>query len=181
MGQVSALIIMSPVITSALVVFLLAGSDSELLECQAIQTDTARLACYDKAMGRGTSEMTAVPEPAATQDTAVEDSGIGQETISDIDPEELFGISANETEKLVEEAIGIESIDAIEARVTKVHRNPAGKMVIALENQQRWIQLDSKRLNLHPGEKVRVRRGAMNSFLMAKSVGGLSIRVKRID
>jgi hypothetical protein len=172
---------MSPVITSALVVFLLAGSDSELLECQAIQTDTARLACYDKAMGRATSEMAPAPEPVATQDTVVEDSGIEQETVSDIDLEELFGISANETEKLVEEAIGIESIDAIEARVTKVHRNPAGKMVIALENQQRWIQLDSKRLNLHPGEKVRVRRGAMNSFLMAKSVGGLSIRVKRID
>ena len=98
-----------------------------------------------------------------------------------IDPEELFGISANETEKLVEEAIGIESIDAIEARVTEVHRNPAGKMVIALENQQRWIQLDSKDLNLAPGEEVHIRRGAMNSFLMTKSGGGRSIRVKRTD
>ncbi len=172
---------MSPAITSTILVFLLAGTDPELLECEAIQTDTTRLACYDKAMGRATSEMAPEPEPVATQDTAVEDSGIEQETVSDIDPEELFGISANETEKIVEEAIGIESIDAIEARVAEAHRNPAGKLVIALENQQRWIQLDSKRLNLHLGEKVRIRRGAMNSFLMAKSGGGLSIRVKRID
>ena len=172
---------MSPVITSIILVFLLAGTDAELLECHAIQTDTARLACYDKVTGRGKSEMAPEPEGVAMRDTAVEDSGIAQETISDIDLEELFGISANETEKIVEEAIGIESIDAIETRVAEVHQNPAGKLVIALENQQRWIQLDSKRLNLHPGEKVRIRRGAMNSFLMAKSVGGLSIRVKRID
>ena len=181
MGQVPKLFIMSPVITSAIAVFLLAGSDSELLECQAIQTDTARLACYDKAMGRATSEMTAVPESVATQDTAIEDSDSEQETISDIDPEELFGISANETEKVIEEAIGIESIDAIEARVTEVYRNPVGKLIVVLENQQRWKQLDSKHLRLAPGEEVRIRRGAMNSFLMAKSGGGLSIRVKRTD
>lgn len=172
---------MSPVITSITVVFLLASTDSGLLACRAIQIDTARLACYDKVMGRATSEMAAVPESAATQDTAVEDSGIEQETVSDIDPEELFGISANETEKVVEKAIGIESIDAIEVRVADVHRNPAGKLVIVLENQQRWTQLDSKRLILAPGEEVHIRRGVMNSFLMAKSVGGRSIRVKRTD
>ncbi len=172
---------MSPVITSIIVVFLLANTGSASLACQAIQSDTARLACYDKAMGRATSEKTAAPESAASQDMAVEDSGIEQEPASDIDPEELFGIPANETEKIVEKAIGIESIDAIEVRVAEVHRNPAGKLVVVLENQQRWTQLDSKRLNLAPGEEVHIRRGVMNSFLMAKSVGGRSIRVKRTD
>ena len=172
---------MSPVITSIIVAFLLANTGSSSLACMVIQSDTERLACYDKVMGRATSEKTAAPKSAAPQDTTVEDSGIEQEPASDIDPEELFGISAKETEKVVEEAIGIESIDAIEARVAEVHQNPAGKLVIALENQQRWTQLDSKRLNLAPGEEVHIRRGAMKSFLMAKSVGGRSIRVKRTD
>ncbi len=172
---------MSLVVTSTIVVFLSASTGSGLLACPAIQADIARLACYDKAMGRVPSEMTAAPESAAKQDTTVEDSGIEQETVSDIDPEELFGISADETEKVVEEAIGIESIDAIEARVVEVHQNPAGKLIVVLENQQRWIQLDSKRLNLAPGEAVRIRRGVMDSFLMDKSTGSRSIRVKRTD
>jgi len=172
---------MNLVITSTIVVFLLASPDSGLLECRAIQSDTARLACYDKAMGRPASENTAASEPAAKQDTTVEDSGIEQQTVSDIDPEEIFGIPANETEKVVEKAIGIESINAIEARVAEVHRNPFGKLVIVLENKQRWTQLDSKRLNLVPGEAVRIRRGAMDSFLMDKPTGSRSIRVKRTD
>lgn len=172
---------MSPVITLTIMVFLSASTGSGLLACPAIQPDTARLACYDKAMGRAPSEMTTAPESAGTQDTTVEDSEIEQETVSDIDLGELFGISADETEKFVEKATGIESIDAIEARVAEVHRNPFGKLVIVLENKQRWIQLDSKRLNLATGEAVRIRRGAMDSFLMDKLTGSRSIRVKRTD
>jgi hypothetical protein len=181
LGYVPTLLIESSVIISTIVVFLLANTDSGLLACQADQSDTARLACYDKAMDRATSEITPVPESPATQDTTVEEFRIEQKAVSDIDPEELFGVSANEAKKDIEKATGVETIDAIEDRVAEVDRDPYGKLVFILENKQRWRQLDSNRLNLAPGEEVRIRSAAMNSFLMEKLTGSRSIRVRRVD
>jgi hypothetical protein len=146
----------------------MAGSD--FLACRQLESDAARLQCYDEVAERVSTDMQsqaeARPQPAdkapATQ------------------PEALFGKSTEETAELVTEALGIEDVDLIEARVSRIQRDPYDRVFIELDNQQRWKQTGGGRFNLQAGEAIIITRNVLGSFMLEKKSGGPRIRVKRI-
>ena len=150
----------------------MAGSD--FLTCRQLESDAARLQCYDEAAEgvsideepQAEAKPKPIPKPAdrppATQ------------------PDAFFGKSAEETAELVSEALGVEDISRIEASVTRVQRDPYDRLYIDLDNEQRWKQTEGSRFNLKVDEPVIITRSVLGSFMLEKKSGGRRIRVKRI-
>ena len=145
-------------------------ASSDFLTCRQLESDAARLQCYDEAAERVSSDMRsqaeARPKPAdkapATQ------------------PDVLFGKSTEETAELVSEVLGVEDVDLIEACVSRIQRDPYGRLYIDLDNQQRWKQTGGGRFNLKAGEPIVITRNVLGSYMLEKKSGGQRIRVKRI-
>ena len=54
-----------------------------------------------------------------------------------------------------------------------------GKLVLTLDNGQVWSQVDSSSLHLRTGDKVRIRRASLGSYLLGTSGSNKTIRVRR--
>ena len=70
--------------------------------------------------------------------------------------------------------------DKIYATLTAVTKTPLKKLLLTLDNGQRWKQTDSGSLRLKVGEQVYVERGALSSFFVSKEGVNRRLRVKRI-
>ncbi len=132
--------------------------------CANIESLVARVGCYDdlaRGLLRGRDNNTAqTPEH---------------------EDEALFGRDETESRAQLQEKLGIKAIDAIEATVARIERTPYGKLMLSLDNGQVWRQIDSARLPLDKGEMISIQRAGLGSFLLEKSSGSRTIRVKRID
>lgn len=74
-----------------------------------------------------------------------------------------------------------EAPDSITATITEATEGAYGKYIFTLDNGQIWRQVDSSsRAIWRGGEQVEIERGALGSFLMRKTSGGRSLRVKRV-
>jgi len=85
--------------------------------------------------------------------------------------EQQFG---QEQQKVIEEAP-----ESITATITEATEGAYGKYIFTLDNGQVWRQVGSSRAIWRGGEQVVVERGALGSFMMRKTTGGRSLRVKR--
>jgi hypothetical protein len=149
----------------------------ELLACRDLSSAVARLDCYDAAVdGRGQagSSQSAAAEPATTAAPAA----AGAAAISQ---EELFGQSSGEVQRTVEEATGSERIDSMNAQVTRLQQYDFEKVVISLDNEQVWKQVDSSSLRLRVGDDVIIERAAFGSFMLKKVGSKRTMRVSRMD
>jgi len=154
------------------------AADDDLQACRRVAMDGARLACYD-ALADGTtrpgktslddSRPTSVPTAAAPANT----------TPAAPSPEELFGRDATQSEQMVRQSAGIGRVEQITAQVTEVRAGTYGKLVVTLDNGQVWRQLDSPAPRMKAGDKVRIRRAALNSYVLVRAEGGRAIRVHR--
>ena len=151
--------------------------------CAAMADDQARLACYD-ALFRprdGAPRVSAPAVPAApvsgaatatvavapvaeTATTAEADFGLTEAAKRAREPEES-------REKLPE---------SISATVAKVARQPAGELVVTLENGQVWtqVQVDS-RARIAVGDTVSIRKAALGSHLLV-TANSYATRVRRV-
>ncbi|MBB5210060.1 hypothetical protein [Microbulbifer hydrolyticus] len=87
--------------------------------------------------------------------------------------EQQFG---QEQKQVIEEAP-----DSITATIIDAKEGAYGKFTFTLDNGQIWRQVDSSsRAIWRGGEQVTVERGALGSFLMRKTTGGRTLRVKRV-
>lgn len=125
--------------------------------CRAITDDAGRLACYDRLA----MDSAATPAP--------------------ITPEALFGMEPAAAATLLQRQQGDEPLQYIEQPVATVTTDHEGKLALGLANGQQWVQVDSGRLRLKPGDTVRIRRAALGSHLLHAPAGGRSIRVRRVD
>lgn len=147
-----------------------AAADTPDNDCVAIESDIARLACYDRLHGRPAASIapgavTAEPPPRVTAPLT----------------EELFGKRLEDQNVVLERTINAEHLESLDAEIEHVAMNRVGKMSIRLTNGQNWWQVDSKRLRLRPGDLIRIERAAMGSYLLQKRSGSSRIRVKRVD
>ena len=158
--------------------FLLAATpamaSSDFVACRQLESDAARLKCYDEAAAGVSideeSQAEAMPEPIPKP--------ADKPPVTQADA--LFGKSAEETAELVGEALGVEDISRIEASVSRVQRDPYDRLYIDLDNEQRWKQTEGSRFNLKVDEPVIITRSVLGSFMLEKKSGGRRIRVKRI-
>jgi hypothetical protein len=139
----------------------------DLLACRSITATDARLACFDVA--------------AAAFDTAEQQ---GEVTVIDrVQAREtrarLFGLdlaTANLFGRLRQD----DPVDAIETTLTSGRQDGRGQWTFVLADGAIWRQIDMERVTARvaPGAAVRIRQGAVGSYLL--SVGGArSVRVRR--
>ncbi|MBM4221391.1 MAG: hypothetical protein FJ170_05525 [Gammaproteobacteria bacterium] len=133
---------------------------SELDHCRSIVGDRDRLACYDALAG----DSTPAREPPAT-----------------ISAESLFGRDAAQTSAVLQQQTGVSPPEMLDAEIRSIKTRASGRLLLTLQNGQRWEQVDGRPLDLAAGEQVRIRKAAFGSHLLYKPAGGRSMRVRRID
>jgi hypothetical protein len=110
---------------------------SALRRCAAIPDHVERLACYDALAGKATAS------PAAQRP-----------------PQDTFGLSRAQLEPKQND-----KVDSISARIVRFGRSRNEKPTVELDNGQVW-ELDSLDPLLDTGDTVKIRDGALNSFLL---------------
>lgn len=103
------------------------SSSDALQACSAIDDASARLACYDEAVGR--------PAPAANTSATPPAEAPARKTLDDLGAETLPGAGRAEDEAL-----------AVRARVTGCKKDARKKYMFFFENGQVWRQSSDKRV-----------------------------------
>jgi len=146
--------------------------------CAAEKDDALRLKCYDDEMRRDV----AAPAPAAPAARPVPVSAKPPEVEApELTPEQAFGyrgtIARDEVDRRNEKR---DTLDRLEAAVSKVERKPLGEFVLTLENGQVWAQKEpDPRIRLKSGDSVTIRRASLGSFMMTVP-NGRSTQVARV-
>ncbi len=151
-----------------------AGVIQALYDCRAITDAAQRLACFDR-------QVTALQTAETARDVRIVDReqvrrarrglfGLTLPSLGDI-----FGGGDDE----VAAARDPDVIEEIESVIREIGRDSAGKLVLILENGQRWTQTEvNAGRSPRAGQSVRIRRGALGSFL-ATVDGRAGFRVRR--
>ena len=155
----------------------------ESIDCSGIESDEARLECYDEAAKHSSvSEPDSRPggEEPATPGQAVAPE-VDPEPAPAATPEELFGKSEEDKNAAIAVAAGVEEVKNVTAAVTRVVEDPYGKITIDLDNGQRWRQVRVEPFKVSVGDEVVVRSAIMRSFSMQLKSGGRKTKVRRVD
>ena len=166
------LVLFAAIACLAIPAFAQEASTSDVYACAAQSDDTARLACYDAAVGRL---------------KAAEDAG-EVTTISRSDVEKVrrdsFGFSIPSLPKLAMPKMGNGKADKIE-RITNpiksVSKGAGGDLLIRLENGQIWRKIDNKPVRVskkRPPKIATIKTAALGSFRMKLDEGPM-FRVTR--
>ena len=134
-----------------------AALQTSLAQCARLRNNAERLACYD-SLATGESQRQAVSD------------------------EEMFGMRSELSRKVVPNSSAPERKEtaSITAHVQALERAADGRLVIALDNGQRWRQESSTELLLEIGDAVTIERGAMSSFRLISAKKRFA-RVKRVE
>lgn len=153
-----------------------AGAQDALANCAAIADDHERLTCYDRLAGRVPA---AVPASvAATAPVALPPGPIP--TVTAADPLADFGLTQTAKRERDPERWARETPQSIAGTVAVVQRNAEDRLVVTLDNDQVWVQSETKpNIILRPGDSVTIRRAAMGSFMLVTS-NKLATRVRRV-
>jgi len=157
--------------------------------CPDIASDDARLRCYDEAARRSAAKEPGPPSSEVDQDVPVPaadpvpapDPAPTTSAATAATPEQLFGKSSEDTNAAIADAAGVEEIDKIDASVVSVRRDPYGRFVVLLDNQQRWRQVGSERFQIKAGDEIEIHRAVLGSFWVQRRAGGRKTKVRRLD
>jgi uncharacterized small protein (DUF1192 family) len=132
-----------------------------LRACSSVKKNSERLACYDEAIERLSSDETNTAAPARSA-------------------EAMFGASATPS-RTAAPTIEREELTSLSARVTALRHDANGSLVIDLDNGQQWLQTGGSSSSLlEVGHEVTITRAALNSFRMS-TPSGRSLKVKRLS
>lgn len=169
--------------------------------CMPQQDDAARLACYDKELGRTAATAatraapdaparsatvparaataTVVPTPAKVPATAAPPAAPATAAAKSAD----FGMTPELLRKQQVQA-GIKAPprppETLSAKVAKVGTYGNGLLVVTLDNGQVWQQQESGEALLEVGDPVKISRGTFGSLWM-DNASHRRIRVKRVQ
>lgn len=146
-------------------------------ECVAIDDASARLACYDEALGRVTAPATAVTVSggASAAATAVPASAEVARAVDE------FGLTETAKRKRDPEKARETMPDSISATVAQVSFRPTGEVVVTLDNEQVWVQAEAVTISVRvkAGDAVTIRKAALGSYTLL-TPSRSSIRVRRV-
>lgn len=172
-----------------------ASADAGATGCLPIADDAARLACYDRALGRAAS--TTVP-PSADGPVEV------QQQPSSAPPQQAGSAAAaapagrasgeaKPATPAVADAFGKESVPApvregqpkeperIEARVVGAVDGPARGQLLLLDNGQRWQVIDDREFSVIANDPpVALWRNLIGSYWLRFEPSGPQLRVRRV-
>lgn len=136
-----------------------------VVNCRALTSDSERLACYDKSVA-------ALAAAREKEDIVVADRATLRET-----KKGLFGFSLPKL-KLFGGTEG-EDVNEIETTITGVRLNADGLGVFTLADGAHWKQVDGGNQFARAGVTIKIKRGALGSYLASIDKGAF-IRVVRL-
>jgi hypothetical protein len=150
--------------------------------CTGIASDAERLACYDKAFGRGvapTSTSAGVPATVAPGPIAT------AAPVATVDPAEKavreFGLSEVDKRSLEENKTAAPAPESISATIKSVSRKPTGEQIFMLDNGQVWVESESNTpARVKPGDVVTVRKGSLGSYMLV-TPKRIATHVRRVN
>jgi hypothetical protein len=158
--------------------------------CASINDDTARLACYDAAVGRSPrpAPATQAAAPAAAAKPAqraapVAAAAAPAAAVAAKDPVAEFGLSesakvARDPAKAAEAAAAPQSVTA---KVISVRFRKYGEFVVTLDNGQVWEQTEPMPSAIvKVGDEVTVKKALFGSFTLV-TAGRIGTKVRRLD
>lgn len=141
-----------------------------LQQCRAIADATARLQCYDQYVdARATSVVTPSVPAAAAATAPAEATPVA--TANTARDEDLFGTSGETIESKIAD---------LNVQVKSISTDSRQKLLLTMQNGQRWQQLDNGFLKVSQGDNCVISSGVFGSYTMKCQQGTKSIRVKRI-
>lgn len=162
--------------------------------CATLEDDRARLACYDALFREAPKTTTSAPagaggtpapEPASPRArpaaaAAAPAAAPAAAAAAAAAPEAEFGLSGQQRQERAE-AAGARTVDQVSAKIVAIEPSRVGKPAIALDNGQRWRQIEAtSRPVFEVGETVVIRRASFGSFLaVVPDSGHAAVRVKR--
>jgi hypothetical protein len=167
----------------------------DMIACQNIHDDAARLACYDAAVDGVQAELAARDEAEREQLAEERDqrSFFGLPSFSwpggsarNETTEDEFGQTALDQDR-VRQGVDVESddevINEITANVVEWGRNAYGKTFVVLENGHVWRLVENRHLALRRNRDnvVHIRRGRVGSFFIRANDVSAEYRVERIQ
>jgi hypothetical protein len=163
-------------ILASLFISLFSYANDDISQCRSIANSGLRLACYDKLFSQHNVDNTAQKKVNVSE---TQNNIVKQKIAQNLKPvaSELTKTFGEENLKLKENT-KLENITDVVAKVTK---NLHGDLSISLKNKQIWKENGSSHiLKLHVGDRVTIKRGVFNSFLLNKQGSNRTIRVKRV-
>jgi hypothetical protein len=130
---------------------------SRVTACRAISGAAERLACFDR-------EVAALEAAAAAQEIAVVDREQVRRT-----RRSLFGLRLPDLGIFGDDDDGegedIAAVREISSTVSSFYTGADGRMHYALADGSVWVQTDGRRQRPSRGEPIRIRRGALGSYI----------------
>lgn len=140
-----------------------AGLREGIIACRSVAQPEQRLACYDALPAGARDEASVTIDRRSVE--ALERDGFGFNLPS------LAGLFPS---------LGSERLSNVELTIDRVIDRGDGAHVFIMTNGQRWRQIEAlPATNVRAGDVVRVRRGALGSFVLVSSRGGAPHRVLR--
>ena len=152
------------------------------LDCKNIESDDARLKCYDEG-----SERVIAKNPESLSSVADQEMPAPLTNPSMISttpaatPEQKFGQSADEMTAIIAELSGDEEVNETIAIVTSARQDGYGRIIMSLDNQQRWRQIRKERFEVKVGDEIIIRKAVLGSFSMQRRSGGRKTKVRRVN
>ena len=145
---------------------------TRMLDCRAMQPAAERLACYDR-------EVAAFEAAEKAREVVVYDREQIRRT-----RRSLFGIALPDLNIFggrKEDGEEREEVAQIESTIRAISQTGNKRYVFTIDDGARWAQIDDRELSATPraGQKVRIRRAAMGSYL-ANIGSNTAVRVRRI-
>lgn len=144
-------------------------------DCRALTDPAARLACFDQ-------QVAALEAAEAARDVTVIDREEVRRTRRG-----LFGFSLGDLGSIFgggdededDERAAADRVEQIAAVIREVGRDRSGKLILVLDNGQRWVQTDSGGgRQPRPGQNVVISRASLGGFI-ASVEGRAGFRVRR--
>lgn len=134
-------------------------------DCAGIAQDAARLKCYDDVHRTTSPDKTITQQPSAVP-------------ASDVPADDSFGMTQRLRKRDTEQAGDTQK--TLEAVVVKAAESTSGVLSLTLDNGQRWALLEGHRPGeFEAGDKVNIRKGALDSYRIRNDAGGRILRVRR--
>lgn len=153
---------------------------SDIARCTAIESDTERLACYDKLFARPEAKMQKgqpTPSQSAATPSAPAGAGAAEAAAAQAGADD-FGLDGRKPGEQPTEPKGP---DEIQARVSKIVTQPRGEAVLTLDNGQVWQQQEYDwHLAFKVGDEVIIKRGVLKSYRLQQKGNNRSTSVTRI-
>jgi hypothetical protein len=140
-----------------------------LADCRKLTEDSARLACYDKAVA-------ALDQAEARGDIVVVDRDQARKV-----RRQAFGLPLPSL-SLFDKGESDEELNNMTAQVVTARQDGTGRWTVKLDSGATWTQVDTSPLRRtpRPGMPVTIRKAALGSFMM-KIGDQHAVRAKRVE